>query len=572
MTGDPSFTIVIPTFQRREVVCDAVKHAARLTYAGEVELIVVVDGSTDGTTEALANLTLPFPVKVIEQANSGPAAARNRGAKEATGEILLFLDDDMMSTPNLLEEHARMYREGADAVVGYIPEDIHAPPNSIAPFVQGWGDMMVTQELSNHAVIAGQFSVKRSIFRSLGGFDESYTSGSRFGSEDADFGMKLTKHDVRHNAKAISRHRYVLTAREKIRRAPAEGAADALFALRYPRLTKEVFPEAFRPIARFLFRPLSRVPLVPALLSEAAIAFSNIALKTRYRSWRPVARFYWAARWILYWSSMRNHGAPLLGERILTLCYHGISDLSGDLVLSQYGIDPEAFASQLDSLRARGFAFVTPEDLIALLSGVGTVPDRAVLLTFDDCYEELVDVARDILRPRGISAIAFAVSGMRSGTNEWDQKIGARHLRLLTSDGLRELSGLGVEIGCHSRSHAYLPSLSDEALESETRSAADDLEKLGLPRPRFFAYPHGMHDRRSRIAVRSADFAAAFGLSRKHVTRKSDRFDLPRIEILARDRGWRFNMKTRWPRLAPLFSPLPLVARLENAAGRVLRG
>jgi len=66
-SGRPSLSVVIPTYQRRDAVCDAVRALARTDYAGAVELIVVIDGSTDGTTQALAAIACPFPVKIIEQ-------------------------------------------------------------------------------------------------------------------------------------------------------------------------------------------------------------------------------------------------------------------------------------------------------------------------------------------------------------------------------------------------------------------------------------------------------------------------------------------------------------------------
>jgi len=260
-----------------------------------------------------------------------------------------------------------------------------------------------------------------------------------------------------------------------------------------------------------------------------------------------------------------------MAERILVLCYHAISDLSGDSILAEYGVPPTVFERQLDYLFARGFSFVSPDDLVGFLSRKTKVPERAVLLTFDDCYEELVDVARAILQPRDIRAIAFAVSGMASGTNEWDQRIGARQLQLLDSTGLRELRELGVEIGCHSRSHRCLPTLSDQELDEETRMAADDIEGMGLPRPRFLAFPHGEHDVRSRIAVQRAGFTAAFGLSRKRVVPNSDPFALPRLEILARDDEWRFRLKTHWPRMAPLLSPLPIHRRAAGFASTLVR-
>ena len=134
----PSFSIVIPTYQRRDVVSEAVRALAKLDYAGRLELIVVVDGSTDGTAEALRGVECPFPVRVIEQPNGGAAHARNRGAAEAGNDVILFLDDDMICDPNLVREHARLYLDGAEAVIGDTPIDPQSPPGFLPQSVGRW--------------------------------------------------------------------------------------------------------------------------------------------------------------------------------------------------------------------------------------------------------------------------------------------------------------------------------------------------------------------------------------------------------------------------------------------------
>ena len=126
-----------------------------------------------------------------------------------------------------------------------------------------------------------------------------------------------------------------------------------------------------------------------------------------------------------------------------------------------------------------------------------------------------------------------------------------RHrVTLMTGEGLRQLAAHGIEIGCHSRNHRAMPTLDEASLADETKGAAADLERAGLPKPRAFAYPYGERDGRSERAVEAAGFAIAFGLRRARVTRRSNPFDIPRVEILARDRGWRFRLKTTFPRLA----------------------
>ena len=98
------FSVVIPTYQRRDVVVSSVRALAAQEDAPPFEVVVVVDGSVDGTAEALRALATPFPLSVVEQPNAGRPAACNRGAAAASGELLLFLDDDMEAHPRLLAE------------------------------------------------------------------------------------------------------------------------------------------------------------------------------------------------------------------------------------------------------------------------------------------------------------------------------------------------------------------------------------------------------------------------------------------------------------------------------------
>src|SRR4029078_6075176 len=98
----PSVSIVVPTYQRRETVCASVRALVALQYPGGIELIVVVDGSTDGTAAALRAIKTPFPNAIVEQVNGGAAEARNRGASLARNDLLLFLDDDMIADPAML--------------------------------------------------------------------------------------------------------------------------------------------------------------------------------------------------------------------------------------------------------------------------------------------------------------------------------------------------------------------------------------------------------------------------------------------------------------------------------------
>lgn len=547
----PSFSIVIPTYQRRDTVCETVRSLARVSYDGEFEVIVVIDGSTDGTASSLAQIDCPFPLRPIEQPNQGASEARNRGAAAARYEIILFLDDDMICDPALLSEHARSHKDGADAVIGDTPIDPGSPPGFLAESVARWIETTrVRSPLSPFDIFTGQLSVRRSVFRQLGGFDAGFTNETAFGNEDADFGTKLlARYDVRHNPAAISRQVYVVSPREYMDRARRAVAADLHFISKHPELASELFEAKGinRPLVKWLYLPLSRIPFLPAPLARTAVFLADAALKTRFRSNRLVARYFSGARSVAYWSALRASGWYPFSTKVLVLCYHAIEDQSDDPILAEFGVPPKLFADQLDSLTRRRFTFVTPSQLAAFIQSNAPLPSRPVLLTFDDGYADLLGLARDLLRPRGIEALAFVVSGFLSKTNEWDGPYGAKQVRLLSADGLKEVSRLGIEIGSHSRTHGEMPLMTDAEREADASLSADDLVTAGLPQPRFFAYPYGYVDGPSKAAVEKAGYLAAFGLIQSRAGRKSDPLDLPRVIILSRDSGWRFWLKTTIP-------------------------
>lgn len=230
--------------------------------------------------------------------------------------------------------------------------------------------------------------------------------------------------------------------------------------------------------------------------------------------------------------------------RISVLVYHAISDLNGDPVLADHSVPPERFAEQLDVLKQRGWNFVDLDTVLgALDGGRDRLPERAVLLTFDDAYTDLRDEACPILEQREIPAVAFAVAGQLGGKNDWDIEGGAEELDLLCPDGLREVAERGVEIGSHTVSHPPLTEVSPTQLVRELEDSADRLDALGLTRPRAFAYPFGRWNGEVAEAVREAGYEVAFTVDRGAVEADSDPHALPRFAVHADDTGHRLHLK-----------------------------
>jgi peptidoglycan/xylan/chitin deacetylase (PgdA/CDA1 family)/GT2 family glycosyltransferase len=582
----PRYSIVIQTFQRRDQVVTAVNDVVSVDYDHCLEIVVIVDGSTDGTAAALRSLSLPVPLTIVEQANSGAARARNAGAQVARGEILLFLDDDMRAAPDLLNAHDRAYDGGADAVMGHIPLHRDVPLDFLSRGVAEWAEQRASRLSEPGAILTvadlltGQLSVPRDLFDRLGGFDERFTRGGSFGREDTDFGHRLLEGGYRlvFAPDAVSWQFYAVRPAAYLRQWHQAGLADVTYVRKYPEQYERVY-RANRPDRRWnrlVFRPLARARVASHFVAAVARPVVLRLVVSRPQD-EGVRRLFFRMRDLEYWRGVEAAGGfPRNDTTLRILCYHAVRDLSGAAVVSEYGLPARQLRRQLHALRRAGFRFVSLEEVLAWLDG-GGLPRRPVLVTFDDGYVDLASEALPVLTAAGVPAVVFAVSARLGGTNSWDEAIGAPSLQLLDARGLAELLPRGVDVGLHGRTHRPLRAVPADELEQETRGAAEELVAQGLPMPRVFSYPHGEHDEAARSAVREAGMKAAFTVRPGRVTRSgAERYALPRIEILRSDgAGVRFLATVGLAR-RPRKRRRKLSARLRRhrsmrPAGRLLR-
>lgn len=531
-------SVIIPTYQRRDLVLTCVQALTRQQVAPDFEVIVVVDGSTDGSAAALRDLIMPFPLTVLEQPNRGPAAARSAGGFAARGDILLFLDDDMEADPRLLAEHERFHQPGARIVVGHIPLHPASPDGLLSSLVKQWLDRR-TRRLSVDGasvrasdLIGGQISVPREGFLAVGGFDTRLACG-----EDAEFGYRLLRHGYQaaFNPNAISWQRYTVGPRQFLRQWRESGRASVRFARKHPEMADQVFDKA---VNRRRYRVLAGLPALTGSLSWLAVA-----LVARGNHGPVTRRLFFAAQALTYWRGAREAGGRPRPRPLRVLAYHAIADTAGAGRFEPYGVPPEDFRQQVVALRRAGYRFVSSEEVVHFLRGAGGLPRRPVLLTFDDCYVSVLEHAVPILEQNEIPAVAFAVTARVGGWNDWTRATHAPGLPLLDLEGLKRLAQRGVEIGAHSRTHRPLPGMSDAELAEEVGGSCEDVGTIGLGRARLFAYPHGAVDERVRDAVESAGCQAAFTVTPGLARPNSDPFRVPRIEILRGEVGWRFRLK-----------------------------
>jgi len=196
-------SIIIPTYNRREALLTTLAALAQVDYpTGQWEAVVVDDGSTDDTAETVPRWIAESgaPVRYLHQRNAGPAAARNRGAANARGEVLIFIDNDIIVPPAFISEHLQTLKANPGCwVIGRIT---HPPQLRATPFGR-YRDAVWEAFHHGHAaagvvetdgITAANLALPAEDFRRLGGFDEDFTIAS---SEDWDLGVRARQAGIR---------------------------------------------------------------------------------------------------------------------------------------------------------------------------------------------------------------------------------------------------------------------------------------------------------------------------------------------------------------------------------------
>ncbi len=238
---DPTVSIVIPTHNRRRSVERTLAALTRQSYPlAAIEVIVVADGCTDGTSEISLSVW-PFPLRVIDQPALGPAAARNRGAAASAGELLIFLDDDIEVSPAFVAAHAGAHGDGdpSGVALGYLPPDLQGRHDFFTIMLRAWWEAMFERmrdpahRFRYSDLLSGNFSLSTSLFARVGGFDESLRC-----HEDYELGFRLIAAGARIQfaAGASGWHHEQTDLRRALQRKRDEGRADVALARRYPAL------------------------------------------------------------------------------------------------------------------------------------------------------------------------------------------------------------------------------------------------------------------------------------------------------------------------------------------------
>jgi peptidoglycan/xylan/chitin deacetylase (PgdA/CDA1 family) len=209
------------------------------------------------------------------------------------------------------------------------------------------------------------------------------------------------------------------------------------------------------------------------------------------------------------------------------LLYHSISE-SASRLIRPFSVAPAVFRSHLDSIVASGSSVLTISGFVSAID-TDEVPDRPVLITFDDGFADFYGEALPALSDRRLASTLYVTTGFLEGRP--DRAVPRPPDRMLDWSQLGEIAGEGVEIGGHSHTHLHLDTLPRRKARDEIARCKYLLEEeLGRP-VLSFAYPNGYSSATVRRFVREAGYRSACSVKNAISSSQGDRLSLARLTV-----------------------------------------
>lgn len=211
---------------------------------------------------------------------------------------------------------------------------------------------------------------------------------------------------------------------------------------------------------------------------------------------------------------------PTEDVKVPILVYHYIEFVKDqrDTIRKSLDILPPTLESQIKTLKSAGYSFIVAADLGLYLDGKKPLPQKPIILTFDDGYEDFYTDVFPILKKYNVVATEYIISGVLGRPN------------YMTLDQVKEIAASGlVEIGAHTVHHPNLKSLSIEIAKKEIEDSKATLEsELGI-NVVSFAYPYGAYDDAIVSLVKNAGYTNAVTTRGGFIVNQNERLTLFRI-------------------------------------------
>lgn len=174
----PFISVIIPTYNRKDIILDAIQSVLSQTFK-DFELIVVDDGSIDGTVEYLTSLQMP--ITIISKENGGVSSARNKGIEIARGDYIAFLDSDDVWLPEKLAQQVVYISSHPNTALVYTDEyiEVNGEVQSQTRFEranigeEGKNNLLLSAFVQHTPIHTSAVMIKRSVLDEVGYFNES---------------------------------------------------------------------------------------------------------------------------------------------------------------------------------------------------------------------------------------------------------------------------------------------------------------------------------------------------------------------------------------------------------------
>lgn len=240
-------SVIIPSHQRAGLLPRTLKSLANQDLPSYLfEVIVVADSCSDGTEQVVQNFAahMPYRLRVVSHNRKNAAATRNLGARNATGETLIFLDDDIEAAPHLIRRHLAAQNHPRVVSVGYVKLAVPAAPSQWHLEARLWWEDRYREmrqpgyRFGYRDIFSGNCAVPAALFRESGGFAEEFLR-----LEDYEFGFRLLQAGASlvYTPDAEALHHDSTDLFKWMRRIRDEGAADIQLGNRHMVLRRRLF-------------------------------------------------------------------------------------------------------------------------------------------------------------------------------------------------------------------------------------------------------------------------------------------------------------------------------------------
>ena len=226
------------------------------------------------------------------------------------------------------------------------------------------------------------------------------------------------------------------------------------------------------------------------------------------------------------------------------LMYHQVSAIPAR-EFRRYTVTVKEFARQMRWLAASGYRAIDLDTFARARRGETGLPDRPVVITFDDGFQGCADHAVPVLRSRGFTAVFYVVSGHVGGTSAWMRATLGIELPLMSWETVRSLAAEGFEIGAHTVTHPRLTELDRAHCRAELVNARRRIEaEVGRPAAHL-AYPFGAYNATVRELADEAGYLTACSTRPGLSDAADDRLALHRVNVYGHDSLLDFAFRVR---------------------------